>query len=155
LKSEPASAPIFRRRAKILPNCAALFRGCRAKREWEIIAASTHPFSKWSEQDIFDDERYEFLVEELQMVARSLLIFGLHVHVGIVDLDRRIHIMNAARYFLPHVMALTNSSPFWLGHHTDLNLTARKFSKNFRARTFPTISILTRNTSVTSICSSV
>ena len=55
------------------------------KKGLEIVAASTHPFSRWQDQKIFDDERYELLVEELQMVARSLLIFGLHVHVGIAD----------------------------------------------------------------------
>jgi len=98
------------------------------KKGMEIVAASTHPFSKWSDQEIFDDERYQFLVEELQMVARSLLIFGLHVHVGIKDLDRRVDIMNAARYFLPHVLAMTTSSPFWLGHHTGL--------KSYRSEVF-------------------
>ncbi len=107
------------------------------KKGMEIVAASTHPFSKWSEQEIFDDERYEFLVEELQMVARSLLIFGLHVHVGIVDLDRRVHIMNAARYFLPHVLAMTTSSPFWLGHHTGLKSYRSEVFKKFPRTDIP------------------
>ncbi|HXG85943.1 MAG TPA: YbdK family carboxylate-amine ligase, partial [Pyrinomonadaceae bacterium] len=107
------------------------------KKGMEIVAASTHPFSKWSEQEIFDDERYEFLVEELQMVARSLLIFGLHVHVGITDLDRRIHIMNAARYFLPHVLAMTTSSPFWLGHHTGLKSYRSEVFKKFPRTDIP------------------
>ena len=90
------------------------------KKGMGIAAASTHPFSKWSEQEIYDGDRYKILVDELQMVARSLLIFGLHVHVGIPDTERRIQIMNAARYFLPHVLAMTTSSPFWLGHNTGL-----------------------------------
>ncbi|MDQ6788866.1 MAG: carboxylate-amine ligase [Acidobacteriota bacterium] len=107
------------------------------KKGMEIVAASTHPFSKWSEQEIFDDERYQFLVEELQMVARSLLIFGLHVHVGITDLDRRIHIMNAARYFLPHVLAMTTSSPFWLGHHTGLKSYRSEVFKKFPRTDIP------------------
>ena len=77
-----------------------------------IVAASPHPFSKWSEQEIYDGDRYKLLVDELQMVARSLLIFGLHVHVGIPDIEKRIQVMNAARYFLPHILALTTSSPF-------------------------------------------
>jgi len=94
----------------------------------EIVAASTHPFSKWSEQTIYEHDRYKLLVDELQMVARSLLIFGVHVHVGIADLDRRIHVMNAARYFLPHVLAMTTSSPFWLGFHTGL--------KSYRSEVF-------------------
>src|SRR2546421_2136237 len=72
-----------------------------AKTGLVIVAASTHPFSRWQDQKIYDDERYELLVQELQTVARSLLIFGLHVHVGVADPERRIHIMNAARYFLP------------------------------------------------------
>jgi len=107
------------------------------KKGMEIVAASTHPFSKWSEQKIFDDERYEFLVEELQMVARSLLIFGLHVHVGIADKDRQIHLMNAARYFLPHVLAMTTSSPFWLGHNTGLKSYRSEVFKKFPRTDIP------------------
>src|ERR1044071_7172550 len=74
------------------------------KQGMEIVAASTHPISLWTQQDIYDDPHYKLLIEELQMVARSLLIFGLHVHVGIEDRERQIHIMNAARYFLPHAL---------------------------------------------------
>lgn len=107
------------------------------KKGMEIAAASTHPFSKWSDQKIFDDERYEFLVQELQMVARSLLIFGVHVHVGIQDLDRRIHIMNAARYFLPHVLAMTTSSPFWLGFNTGLKSYRSEVFKKFPRTDIP------------------
>lgn len=101
------------------------------KKGLEIIAASTHPFSKWSEQDIFDDDRYKLLVDELQMVARSLLIFGVHVHVGIADKNRQIDIMNAARYFVPHVLALTTSSPFWLGFNTGLKSYRSEVFKKF------------------------
>src|SRR6476660_414975 len=97
-----------------------IISGLARKKGMAIVAASTHPFSKWSEQTIYEHDRYKLLVDELQMVARSLLIFGVHVHVGIADLDRRIHIMNAARYFLPHVLAMTTSSPFWLGFNTGL-----------------------------------
>ncbi len=102
-----------------------------------IVAASTHPFSKWSEQEIFEHDRYKLLVDELQMVARSLLIFGVHVHVGIKDLDRRIHIMNAARYFLPHVLALTTSSPFWLGFNTGLKSYRSEVFKKFPRTDIP------------------
>jgi carboxylate-amine ligase len=102
-----------------------------------IVAASTHPFSKWSEQEIFDGARYKLLVDELQMVARSLLIFGLHVHVGIPDPDRRIEIMNAARYFLPHVLALTTSSPFWLGFNTGLKSYRSEVFKKFPRTEIP------------------
>jgi carboxylate-amine ligase len=103
----------------------------------EIVAASTHPFSHWQDQKIFDDERYRFLVEEIQMVARSLLIFGLHVHVGIPDPERAIHIMNAARYFLPHVLALSTSSPFWLGHNTGLKSYRSEVFKKFPRTDIP------------------
>ncbi len=107
------------------------------KKGMEIVAASTHPFSKWSEQTIYEHDRYKLLVDELQMVARSLLIFGLHVHVGIRDLDRRIHIMNAARYFLPHVLALTTSSPFWLGFNTGLKSYRSEVFKKFPRTDIP------------------
>src|SRR3954468_7230711 len=101
------------------------------KKGMQIAAASTHPFSKWSEQEIYDGDRYKLLVDELQMVARSLLIFGVHVHVGVPDLDRRIQIMNAARYFLPHILALTTSSPFWLGFNTGLKSYRSEVFKKF------------------------
>lgn len=107
------------------------------KKNLEIVAASTHPFSHWGDQNIFDDSRYEFIVEEMQMVARSLLIFGLHVHVGIENPERRIQIMNAARYFLPHVMCLTNSSPFWLGHNTGLKSYRSEVFKKFPRTDIP------------------
>ena len=103
----------------------------------EIVAASTHPISHWSEQKIFDDERYELLIQELQTVARSLLIFGLHVHVGIADKERAIHIMNAARYFLPHVLALSTSSPFWMGHNTGLKSYRSEIFKQFPRTDIP------------------
>jgi carboxylate-amine ligase len=103
----------------------------------EIVAASTHPFSHWADQEIYDHERYRFLVQELQMVARSLLIFGVHVHVGIADRDRQIHIMNAARYFLPHVLALTTSSPFWLGFKTGLKSYRSEVFKKFPRTDIP------------------
>ena len=102
-----------------------------------IVAASTHPISRWQDQKIFEDERYELLVQELQTVARSLLIFGLHVHVGMADRERAIHIMNAARYFLPHVLALTTSSPFWMGHNTGLKSYRTEIFKQFPRTDIP------------------
>src|SRR5256714_6817410 len=102
-----------------------------------IVAASTHPFSHWQDQKIYDDERYNLLVQELQTVARSLLIFGLHVHVGVAEPERRIHIMNAARYFLPHVLALTTSSPFWMGHNTGLKSYRTEVFKQFPRTDIP------------------
>src|ERR687886_194612 len=102
-----------------------------------IVAASTHPISQWREQQIVDDAHYTRLVEELQMVARSLLIFGLHVHVGIPDRERQIHIMNAARYFLPHMLALSTSSPFWLGVNTGLKSYRSEVFKKFPRTDIP------------------
>jgi carboxylate-amine ligase len=107
------------------------------KKGLEIVAASTHPFSKWSEQEIYDGDRYKLLVDELQMVARSLLIFGVHVHVAVGDLERRIQIMNAARYFLPHVLAMTTSSPFWLGFNTGLKSYRCEVFKKFPRTDIP------------------
>ena len=85
-----------------------------------IACAGTHPFSHWQEQLITEQERYKMLEEEMQDVVRSILIFGLHVHVGIPDPERRIEVMNEARYFLPHLLALSTSSPFWAGRDTGL-----------------------------------
>lgn len=113
--------------------------GLAKRKGLEIIAASTHPFSKWSEQEIYEHSRYKLLVDELQMVARSLLIFGLHVHVGIPDRERQIHIMNAARYFLPHVLALTTSSPFWLGFKTGLQSYRSEVFKKFPRTDIPDV----------------
>ncbi len=115
----------------------SIISGLAAKSNLAIVAASTHPFSNWQDQKIFDDERYALLVQELQTVARSLLIFGLHVHVGVADLERRIHIMNAARYFLPHVLALTTSSPFWMGHSTGLKSYRSEVFKQFPRTDIP------------------
>jgi carboxylate-amine ligase len=115
----------------------SIISGLAGKTNLAIVAASTHPFSHWQDQKIYEDERYALLVQELQNVARSLLIFGLHVHVGVADLDRRIHIMNAARYFLPHVLALTTSSPFWMGHNTGLKSYRSEVFKQFPRTDIP------------------
>jgi carboxylate-amine ligase len=85
-----------------------------------LASAGTHPFSHWQEQQVTEHERYKILEEELQDVIRELLIFGLHVHVGIADRERRIEVMNEARYFLPHLLAISTSSPFWLTRVTGL-----------------------------------
>lgn len=83
-----------------------------------IAAAGTHPFSHWKDQKITDHPRYHEIVNEMQDTARANLIFGLHVHVGIDNREIGIHIMNAARYFIPHIFALSTNSPFWLGRDT-------------------------------------
>ena len=85
-----------------------------------IASAGTHPFSHWMDQLITENERYETIVTDMQQIARVNLIFGLHVHVGIPDREEAIDIMNQARYFLPHLYALSVNSPFWLGQNTGL-----------------------------------
>ncbi len=94
----------------------------------EVAAAGTHPFSNWIDQVISPGERYKNIVEELQQLARSLLIFGMHVHVAVPDRTTMIDLMNMARYFLPHLLALSTSSPFWMGRDTGL--------KSFRTTVF-------------------
>jgi glutamate---cysteine ligase / carboxylate-amine ligase len=86
----------------------------------KIASAGTHPFSHWMDQLITENERYETIVRDMQQIARVNLIFGLHVHVGIPDREEAIDIMNQARYFLPHLYALSVNSPFWLGQNTGL-----------------------------------
>jgi carboxylate-amine ligase len=86
----------------------------------KVMAASTHPFSSWMDQEVTDSERYTKHVEKLAELARRMLIFGMHVHVGIADRDLMIDVMNQARYFLPHILALSTSSPLWYGRETGL-----------------------------------
>lgn len=84
------------------------------------IAASTHPMAHWSKQEHTDKERYSILARDLQEVARRLLICGMHVHVGVEDDDHRIDLLGQLAYFLPHLLVLTTSSPFWQGRVTGL-----------------------------------
>ncbi len=93
-----------------------------------IAAAGTHPFSHWKDQRITSHPRYKTIISDMQQVARANLIFGLHVHVGLNDRETGIHIMNAARYFLPHIFALSTNSPFWLGRNTGF--------KSYRSKVF-------------------
>jgi carboxylate-amine ligase len=85
-----------------------------------VIAASTHPFARWLEQKHTARERYEEITREMQAAARRLVICGMHVHVGIDDDELRIDLMNQFSYFLPHLLALSCSSPFWGGENTGL-----------------------------------
>lgn len=95
---------------------------------FKIGAAGTHPFTKWQTQLITPNPRYDEIVNELQDTARSNLIFGLHVHVGIEDKQLSLHLTNAMRYFLPHLYALSTNSPFWEGRNTGF--------KSFRSKVF-------------------
>jgi len=85
-----------------------------------MIAASTHPFAQWQDQKPTDKDRYATIAEDLQTVVRRLVICGMHVHVCIEDPDLRIDLMNQVRYFLPHLLVLSTSSPFWRGENTGL-----------------------------------
>ena len=93
-----------------------------------LAAGSTHPFSDWKLQEIYPDERYQRVVEDMQLIARANLVFGLHVHIGIEDRNTAIHIMNSMRYFLPHILALSSNSPFWMGMNTGF--------KSYRVKVF-------------------
>ncbi len=93
-----------------------------------LAAGSTHPFSDWKLQETYPDERYARVVEDMQLIARANLVFGLHVHIGIEDRNTAIHIMNSMRYFLPHILALSTNSPFWMGMNTGF--------KSYRCKVF-------------------
>jgi carboxylate-amine ligase len=96
-----------------------------------IMAASTHPFALWWEQQHTDRDRYKVMAEDLGMIARRMVICGMHVHAGIEDPDLRIDLMNQVRYFLPHLLTLSTSSPFWGTRNTGL--------KSYRISTFRTM----------------
>lgn len=99
-----------------------------SKQDLQVAAAGTHPFADWVEQLITPDPRYDEIIDEMRDVARGNLIFGLHVHVGIESRNEGIQIMNAVRYFLPHIYALSTNSPFWCGRNTGF--------KSYRSKVF-------------------
>lgn len=103
----------------------------------KLGASSTHPFSHWSQQEIYPDQRYYDMVEDMQVLARSLLIFGMHIHIGIENRETQIKIMNEIRYFLPHILALTVSSPFWTGINTGLKSYRSKIFERFPRTNIP------------------
>jgi carboxylate-amine ligase len=103
-----------------------------AKRGLKVAAAGSHPFSSWMDQEITPLERYMGVREDLQDLAQALLIFGTHVHIGIEDREFLIDAMNVSRYFLPHVLGLSTSSPFWMGRRTGL-----KSYRSIVFRSFP------------------
>jgi carboxylate-amine ligase len=98
------------------------------KQNCRIAAAGAHPFSRWQDALITDHPRYHEIINEMQDAARSNLIFGLHVHVGIENRQIGVQIMNSVRYLLPHIFALSTNSPFWLGRNTGY--------KSYRSKVF-------------------
>lgn len=94
----------------------------------KVGASATHPFSLWYNQSITENPRYHEIVNEMQDAARSNLIFGLHVHVGMETREMAIHIANSVRYFLPHIFTLSTNSPFWEGRNTGF--------KSYRSKVF-------------------
>jgi glutamate---cysteine ligase / carboxylate-amine ligase len=109
-------------------NLRKTIQGIAHSLGYSVGAAGTHPFSTWRKQLITDHIRYQEIVNEMQDAARSNLIFGLHVHVGMPSREMAIHIANSARYFLPHVFALSTNSPFWEGRDTGF--------KSYRTKVF-------------------
>jgi glutamate---cysteine ligase / carboxylate-amine ligase len=96
-----------------------------------IVAAGTHPISSWMNQEITPFDRYKGVVEEMQQLALQLLIFGMHVHVGMPNDDVAVEMMNVARYLLPHLLALSSSSPFWMGRNTGFKSYRASIFSNF------------------------
>jgi carboxylate-amine ligase len=132
--SSPAEA-----RAELVRLRGAII-GLAASNGLAIAAAGTHPFSSWIDQEITPLERYMGVHKDMQQLAKQLLIFGTHVHVGIEDREFLVDAMNVARYMLPHVLALSTSSPFWMGRDTGLksyrSIIFRNFPRTGVPRTF-------------------
>ncbi|MGZ9234754.1 MAG: carboxylate-amine ligase [Anaerolineales bacterium] len=97
----------------------------------KIAAAGSHPISSWIDQEITPFERYAGVKQDMQILAQQLLIFGTHVHIGIEDQDFLIDAMNVVRYFMPHVLCLSTSSPFWIGQDTGLKSYRSIIFRNF------------------------
>jgi len=103
-----------------LRRLRATVAGVAARQGLAPVAAATHPFTRWGAQKTTEPDRYASLHQDLQGVGRRLAICGLHVHIGIPDDELRIDLLNQASYFLPHLLALSTSSPFWQGENTGL-----------------------------------
>jgi glutamate---cysteine ligase / carboxylate-amine ligase len=110
-----------------------------AKKDLRVVAAGTHPFSRWTEQEITPLERYLGVHQDMQDLAQQLLIFGTHVHIGIEDREFLIDAMNVARYFMPHLLCLATSSPFWMGRKTGLKSYRTVVFRNFPRTGIPRI----------------
>jgi len=113
--------------------------GLAARNGLKIAGSGTHPFSSWVDQEITPLERYLGVKQDMAELAQQLLIFGTHVHIGIEDHEFLIDAMNAARYFLPHVLCLSTSSPFWLGRNTGLKSYRSVIFRNFPRNGIPRV----------------
>jgi carboxylate-amine ligase len=114
-----------------LRRLRGLVMGLAARKGLQIAAAGTHPFSSWTTQEITPLERYIGVRQDMQVLAQQLLIFGTHVHIGIEDREFLIDAMNVSRYFIPHLLCLTSSSPFWMGRDTGLKSYRSVVFRNF------------------------
>jgi glutamate---cysteine ligase / carboxylate-amine ligase len=122
-----------------LVRLRGLVLGLAKKKDLCIVAAGTHPFSSWVDQEITPLERYVGVRQDMQDLAQQLLIFGTHVHIGIEDREFLIDAMNVSRYFLPHLLCLTSSSPFWVGRNTGLMSYRSVVFRNFPRTGIPRV----------------
>jgi carboxylate-amine ligase len=109
------------------------------KKGMRIAAAGTHPFSSWMAQEITPFERYLGVHKDMQDLAKQLLIFGTHIHVGIEDREFMVEALNVARYMLPHLLCLSTSSPFWMGRNTGLKSYRSVIFRNFPRTGIPRV----------------
>ena len=114
-----------------LTRLRGMVMGLADRKGLKVAAAGTHPFSSWTDQEITPLERYLGVKHDMQDLAQQLLIFGTHVHVGIEDPEFLVDAMNVSRYFMPHLLCLTSSSPFWTGRQTGLKSYRSVVFRNF------------------------
>lgn len=122
-----------------LRRLRGLVMALAAKQDLRIAAAGTHPFSSWITQEITPLERYMGVRQDMQVLAQQLLIFGTHIHIGIEDPEFMIDAMNVARYFVPHLLCLGSSSPFWMGRDTGLKSYRSIVFRNFPRTGLPRV----------------
>jgi carboxylate-amine ligase len=122
-----------------LVRLRGMVMGLAARKNLKVVAAGTHPFSSWMTQEITPLERYIGVRQDMQDLAQQLLIFGTHVHVGIEDHEFLIDAMNVSRYFIPHILCLSSSSPFWMGRNTGLKSYRSVIFRNFPRTGVPRI----------------
>lgn len=122
-----------------LQRLRGMVLGLARKKNLCIAAAGTHPFSSWVDQEITPLERYVGVKQDMQDLAQQLLIFGTHVHIGIEDREFLIDAMNVSRYFIPHLLCLTSSSPFWVGRNTGLKSYRSVVFRNFPRTGIPRV----------------